>query len=178
MEDTSELLVPSSSSSLALSGVGRRIIRPLVLSDSETRDDMDVSMWTIRLTPDVNDPASEWREVGADEETTAMPSRLPLQLQSDTHRKLELRERDMGDVCVPASKVGVSGLSSATSASSFASGNAVETEDSIAAGSCWRSLTKRMLLDGSTWTRSRCSSLDEEEASSVVLLVRMLSSTL
>ena len=74
---------------------------------------MDVSMWTTRLTPD--DPASEWApcpEAGADEmasglllampDTLPLSSRLPLQLQSETQRKLELRDKDMGDVWVPA----------------------------------------------------------------------------
>jgi hypothetical protein len=31
-------------------------------------------------------------------DTLPLSSRLPLQLQSETHRKLELRDKDMGDV--------------------------------------------------------------------------------
>lgn len=61
----------------------------------------------------LDDPASEcaWPQAGAEEEvngwlfdpvTLALSSRLPLQLQSETQRKLELRDKDMGDVCVPA----------------------------------------------------------------------------
>lgn len=68
-------------------------------------------MCTIRLTPDC-ELAADWRRSEAADVVTAAFSKLPLQLQSDTQRKLELRESDMGEVCVPASlsNVGVPDL--------------------------------------------------------------------
>ena len=118
-------------------------------------------MWTIRLTPD--DPASECLEVGAEAKGT-LPSRLPLQLQSETQRKLELRDRDMGDVCVPASNVGVSGrstLSTQVSSTICGGGRVVDSGGG----------------DGDVDRPSVVSS-SQQPRSSVVLLVRMLSSTL
>ena len=53
--------------------------------------------------------------------TEATEPASALQLQSETQRKLELRDSDMGDVCVVASNVGVAGRCS-TAASTCAVG--------------------------------------------------------